>query len=140
MYAAADRKLRLIVSTMVEPNKVNALFARVMSLIPPDDLQAILLRHPLGQGPVDTDSIGRLVQQGFNKWKAFHDKYSAEHQKIRQLDPGLAAWEDIDEFLSEHADARPMSGFSEVHLPRMPPRLSTWITSPTAMWLGTSPA
>jgi hypothetical protein len=41
-----------------------------------------------------------------------HDKYSAEHQKIRQLDPGLAAWEDIDEFLGEHADAKPMSGFS----------------------------
>jgi hypothetical protein len=42
----------------------------------------------------------------------FHDKYSAEQKKIRHLDPGLAAWEDIDEFLSEHADAKPMSGFS----------------------------
>ena len=31
MYAAADRKLRLIASTMVEPDRVNALFARVMS-------------------------------------------------------------------------------------------------------------
>ena len=98
MYAAADRKLRLIAATMVEPDRVNALFARVMSLIPPDELQAILLRNPPGQAPVDVESIGQLVQRGFNKWKAFHDKYSAEHHKIRRLDPGLAAWEDIDEF------------------------------------------
>jgi len=111
MYAAADRKLRLIASTMVEPDRVNALVSRVMSLIPPDELQTILLRDAPGQAPVDVESIGRLVQQGFNKWKAFHEKYSAEQTKIRQLDPGLAAWEDIDEFLREHADVRPMPGF-----------------------------
>jgi superfamily II DNA or RNA helicase len=111
MYAAAERKLRLIASTMVEADRVDALFARVMSLIPPDDLQAILLQLPAGPGPVDAEGVGRLVQQGFNKWKAFHDKYSTEQKKLRQLDPGLAAWEDVDAFLAEHAGARPVSGF-----------------------------
>jgi superfamily II DNA or RNA helicase len=112
MYAAADRKLRLIASTMVESDRVNALFARVMSLIPPEELQTILLQNAPGQAPLDVDTVGRLVQQGFNKWKAFHDKYSAEHNKMRQLDPGLAAWEDLDQFLTEHADAKPVAGFS----------------------------
>jgi hypothetical protein len=52
------------------------------------------------------------VQEGFAKWKAFHDRYSAEHKKIQALDPGLAAWEDLDEFLAEHAGASPVAGFS----------------------------
>jgi hypothetical protein len=135
MYAVADRKLRLVAKTMVEPDRVNALFSRVMSLIPPEELQAILLRDAPGEAPVDVESIGRLVQEGFNKWKAFHDKYSAEHSKIRQLDPGLAAWEDIEEFLAEHAGAEPMSGFSvqqfaridgEVRMVNQPARVITF--------------
>jgi superfamily II DNA or RNA helicase len=112
MYAAAERKLRLIAATMVEPERAAALFARVMSLIPPDELQAILLRDSANLAPADVDSIGRLVQEGFSKWRKFHDKYSGEQRKIRQLDPGLAAWEDIDAFLGEYASAKPLSGFS----------------------------
>jgi superfamily II DNA or RNA helicase len=110
-YAAADRKLRLIASTLVERDRVDALFSRVMCLIPPEELQAILLRDAPGEAPVDTESIAALVQQGFNKWKAFFDKYSGEQKKIRALDPGLAAWEDVDLFLREHSTAQPMEGF-----------------------------
>jgi len=29
--------------------------------------------------------MGQLVQDGFNKWKAFHDKYSSEQKKIQAL-------------------------------------------------------
>ncbi len=111
MYAAANRKLRLIASTMVEPERVDALFARVMALIPPEDLQAILLRHTPGQEAVDVESIGHLVQAGFNKWRRFHETYSVEQRKIRDLDPGLASWDDVDEFLCEYAEARPLAGY-----------------------------
>jgi len=96
----------------VESDRVNALFARVMSLIPPEELQTILLQNAPGQAALDVETVGRLVQQGFNKWKAFHDKYSAEHNKMRQLDPGLAAWEDLDAFMTEHVDAKAMPGYS----------------------------
>jgi hypothetical protein len=110
-YAAADRKLRLIASTLVERDRADSLFSRVMCLIPPEELQAILLRDAPGDAPVDSDSIAALVQQGFNKWKAFFDKYSAEQKKIRALDPGLAAWEDVGRFLQEYSTAQPMSGY-----------------------------
>jgi superfamily II DNA or RNA helicase len=110
-YAAADRKLRLIASTLVEQDRVDSLFSRVMCLIPPEELQAILLRDAPGDAPVDGDSIAALVQQGFNKWKAFFDRYSAEQKKIRALDPGLAAWEDIGQFLQEYSNAQPMNGY-----------------------------
>ena len=52
------------------------------------------------------------MQDGFHKWKAFHDKYSSEQKKIQALNPGLAAWEDVYEFLCEYAGARPVDGYS----------------------------
>ena len=43
-YAVAASKLRMIAQAMVEPERIDSLFARVMSLIPPEELQALLLR------------------------------------------------------------------------------------------------
>lgn len=83
-----------------------------MSLIPPEELQEALLRHRDDDGGVDTEMIGRLVQDGFNKWKTFHDTYSSEQKKIQALNSGLAAWEDVYEFLCEYAGPRPVSGYS----------------------------
>jgi hypothetical protein len=83
-----------------------------MTLIPPEELQEALLRHRDGATGVDIAKIGQLVQDGFNKWKAFHEKYSSEQKKIQALSPGLAAWEDVYEFLCEYAGARPAQGYS----------------------------
>ena len=111
-YAVADQKLRMITRALVPPDRFDALFSRVMTLIPPEELQDVLLRHRDGGTGVDAEKIGQLVQDGFNKWKAFHDKYSSEQKKIEALNPGLAAWEDIYEFLCEYAGARPVDGYS----------------------------
>ncbi|MGE0446286.1 MAG: DEAD/DEAH box helicase [Vicinamibacterales bacterium] len=111
-YAAANQKLRVIVETLVEPDRVDALFARVMSLIPPEQLQNILLRDAPGGTPVDTEGIGQLVQAGFTKWKRFFETYSAEQRKIQAMNPGLAAWDDVDAFLAEYSDAMAVPGFA----------------------------
>lgn len=111
-YAAANQKLRVIAATMVEPDRVEALISRVMSLIPPEQLQNILLQDAPGGTPVDTEGIGQLVQAGFTKWKRFFETYSAEQRKIQALNPGLAAWEDVDSFLAEYSDAKPVPGFA----------------------------
>ena len=111
-YAVADQKLRMITKALVPPDRFDALFSRVMTLIPPEELQAVLLRRRDGETRVDAEKIGQLVQDGFNKWKAFHDKYSSEQKKIQALNPGFAAWEDVYEFLCEYAGARPVDGYS----------------------------
>ena len=102
----------MITRALVSPDRFDALFSRVMTLIPPEELQEALLRHRDGEGGVDVEKIGQLVQEGFVKWKAFHDKYSSEQKKIQGLNPGLAAWEDVHEFLCEYAGARPVDGYS----------------------------
>jgi superfamily II DNA or RNA helicase len=111
-YAVADQKLRMIAMALVPQDRFNALFSRVMTLIPPEELQEALLRRRDGGAGIDAEKIGQLVQDGFNKWKAFHDKYSSEQKKIQALNPGLAAWEDVHEFLCEYAGARPVEGYS----------------------------
>jgi hypothetical protein len=110
-YAVADQKLRMITKALVPQDRFDALFSRVMTLIPPEELQEALLRHRDGGTGVDAEKIGQLVHDGFNKWKAFHDKYSSEQKKIQGLNPGLAAWEDVYEFLCEYARARPVDGY-----------------------------
>ena len=80
-YAVADQKLRMIAKALVPPDRFDALFSRVMTLIPPEELQDVLLRRR-GESGVDVEKIAQLVQEGFNKWKAFHDKYSSEQKKI----------------------------------------------------------
>jgi hypothetical protein len=111
-YAVADQKLRMIARALVAPERFNALFSRVMSLIPPEELQEVLLRHREDESQIDSEKIGQLVQDGFSKWKAFHEKYSAEQKKIQTLNAGLAAWDDVYEFLCEYAGARPTDGYS----------------------------
>ncbi len=111
-YAVADQKLRRITGVLVSADRFDALFSRVMNLIPPEELQEALLRHRDSQAGVDVEKIGQLVQEGFAKWKAFHGKYSSEQKKIQGLDAGLAAWDDVYEFLCEYAGARPVDGYS----------------------------
>jgi superfamily II DNA or RNA helicase len=111
-YAVANEKLRHIMETLVARDRFEELFSRVMTLIPPEELQEALLRHRGENAGVDQEKISQLVQEGFNKWSDFHRRYSAEQKKIRGLDPGLAAWEDVHEFLCEFGGARPVTGFS----------------------------
>ena len=44
-YAVADQKLRMITKALVPRDRFDALFSRVMTLIPPEELQEALLRH-----------------------------------------------------------------------------------------------
>ena len=44
-YAVADQKLRMITKALVPKDQFDALFSRVMTLIPPEELQEALLRR-----------------------------------------------------------------------------------------------
>lgn len=112
MYAVARHKLQLI-ATQLDPDAFESLFSRVMSLVPPKELEAILGASP--PGPLDDHAsreIGNLVVQGFQTWSKFDERFRKQAEHIRSLAPGEATWADLREFLSRLGDGTPGQGAS----------------------------
>src|SRR5262249_59810892 len=57
-YRIARQKLKIIAATLVEPERFEAIFARVMCLVPPEELQTVLIRA--SQAPFDREEPARL--------------------------------------------------------------------------------
>ena len=111
-YRIARQKLEIIAKALVEPERFESTFARVMCLVPPEELQEVLIRGP--QAPFtgeDQERIAQMVRQGFRAWKEFHERFGEEQKAIRHQDPGLAAWDDIARLLRDHAKAKKAEGF-----------------------------
>ena len=111
-YRVARDRLALITSTLVEKEKFESVFSRVMCLLSQDDFTGLMISDfgsPLSGS--DRDRLSELVQQGFQKWKEFHDKYGQQQATIRMQDAGLATWEDVKFFLEELTGATHASGY-----------------------------
>ena len=111
-YRAAREKLRLIASTMVEPERFESLFSRVICLVPPEELQHLLIdgdRGPLSKQ--NEQQLAAMVQEGFEKWKSFDKRFAQQQRQIRQLDTGLARWTDVREYLVRYGKAKGEAGF-----------------------------
>lgn len=106
MYRIAREKLTKAVRHL-DPEQFESLFGRVMSLVPPKELEAVLgdSTSPLGEDPTASDEIGRLVTEGFRSWQAFDQAYRAQADAIRATEPGEATWADLGVFLVKHAGA-----------------------------------
>jgi superfamily II DNA or RNA helicase len=114
-YRVAREKLALITSTLVEQERFESVFSRVMCLLSQDDFTGVMINgfgSPLSGS--DQAKLADLVQQGFQKWKEFHDKYGKQQAEIRLQDSGLASWEDLAFFLEELAGAKPTSGYKRL--------------------------
>jgi len=118
-YAVAYEKLRNIARSLTKgQERFQELFARVMSLIPPAELQEIMAQAAVGPlSSHDCDRIAALVEAGYLNWRDFHDQFHAE-QTLRVPDPGLATWEDLGKFVRQYAKGKPVQGFSAFRLQR----------------------
>ena len=111
-YRVARDRLRLIASTMVDAERFESLFSRVICLLPPEELQDVLINGP--EGPLtdqDQENLGEMVRGGYDKWREFDAKYSQQQKMIRSQDPGLAAWRDVKAFLMFVGKAEEVAGF-----------------------------
>jgi superfamily II DNA or RNA helicase len=111
-YKIAREKLALITSTLVEKERFESVFSRVMCLLSQDEFTGLMVSNfgsPLNGS--DREKLAGLVQQGFQKWKDFHDKYGREQASIHMQDAGLATWEDVAFFLEESAGAKRTPGY-----------------------------
>jgi hypothetical protein len=106
MYRIARDKLALV-ARHLDPDQFETLFSRVMSLVPPKELEAILgdLSGPLAVGSPGAEEIGRLVNEGFHSWSRFDDAYRRQAELIRAANPGEAHWADLAALLVKYCGA-----------------------------------
>lgn len=106
MYRIAREKLKLI-AQQLDPEQFEQLFSRVMSLIPPKELENILgnVASFSGFNESTASEIGRLVKEGFLSWNSFDEEYRKRDEEIRAASPGEARWSDLSEFLIKNSDA-----------------------------------
>jgi hypothetical protein len=111
-YRIARNKLRLITATMVEKNRFESVFSRVMCLLPQDALQNLLLNAPAEPfDPQDEEMLSELIRQGFQDWKVFHDRFGSEQRALERQNPGLLTWGDVAFFLEELGGAQREEGY-----------------------------
>ena len=106
MYRIAREKLAMAVRHL-DPDQFETLFSRVMSLVPPKELENILgdAASPLASNLSATNEIGRLVTEGFKSWSAFDAMYRTQADAVRASNPGEATWNDLGAFLVKYANA-----------------------------------
>src|SRR4051812_13223936 len=84
-----------------------------MCLIPPEELQDIIIQRPLAPFTgEEQDQIANIVQQGFNRWSEFHQRFAKRQQEIRSLDHGLAEWKHLEQFLVQFGNASLLTGYN----------------------------
>jgi hypothetical protein len=96
MYTAARARLKQVAADMVAEEDFEMLFSRVMSLVPPEGLEDILANEPDEQ--LDP-KIGPLIDEGYRSWKEFDQQYRVAADEIKNIDPGLAKWKDLESFI-----------------------------------------
>lgn len=106
MYRVAREKLALI-SQHLGPDQFESLFSRVMSLVPPKELESVLSDVTSAAGLDDPaiQQIGRLVTEGFRSWSAFDGVYRKQADQIRATESGQASWADLGHFLVKYCGA-----------------------------------
>jgi superfamily II DNA or RNA helicase len=118
-YRIAREKLALITSTLVEKERFESVFSRVMSLLSQDEFTELMVSN-FGSpfSGLDSQKLSDLVQQGFQKWKDFHDKYGKQQATIRMQDAGLATWEDVAFFLEAVGGVKRTTGYKRQRFAR----------------------
>lgn len=112
-WSVARERLTAIAQTLVAPDRFETVFSRVMCLIPPEELQTVLINSPASPlADTEVQRLSSLVDSGFRDWQSFHDRYAANQRQIRELPGGLARWSQLRDFLMRYGGAEPADGIA----------------------------
>ncbi len=112
-WSVARERLTSIAHTLVAPDRFETVFSRVMCLIPPEELQTVLINSPAS--PLEDNEVQRLsslVDSGFRDWQSFHDRYAANQRQIREQPSGLARWHQLRDFLIRYGGSEAAVGIA----------------------------
>ncbi len=112
-WDVARERLRTVAQTLVGPDRFETVFSRVMCLIPPEELQKVLINSPVFQlTDDDVERLSSMIESGFREWQTFHDLYAANQREIREQPAGLAQWSHLRDFLVSHGGAEQAPGIA----------------------------
>jgi superfamily II DNA or RNA helicase len=110
-FRIAREKLKIITRTLVEPERFEAVFSRVMCLVSQDELQELMLNNSAAPfSDADQERLATMVQNGFHAWKRFHELFRDQQRSIAVQNPGLLKWADVSAFFEQYARAAPEPG------------------------------
>ena len=120
-YRIAREKLHRIVANLA-PTAFEALFGRVMSLVPPEELAgALSISQPWPPGGAVDARIAEIVGAGYRRWAQFTERFAENEARIRAIEPGAAQWRDLRSFLERTRGAEPGPAASRpVFVPNTP--------------------
>jgi Helicase conserved C-terminal domain len=111
-YRVARDRLAQIAHMLVDPEKFERLFSRVISLIPPEEFIGVIVHK--GEDGLSDDQekkLAEMVRLGYQSWSDFNRRFATQDHAIRELNPGLASWDDLRRFLVDHAGGVLVEGF-----------------------------
>lgn len=110
-WSVARERLSAVAHTVVAPDRFETVFSRVMCLIPPEELQTVLINSPASPlAEAEVQRLTSLVDSGFRDWQSFHDRYAENQRQIREQPAGLARWNHLRDFLMRYGNAELPSG------------------------------
>lgn len=110
-WRVARERLAVVARTLVASDRFETVFSRVMCLIPPEELQTVLINSPASPlGETEVQRLVSLVDSGFRDWQSFHDRYAENQRQIREQPAGLARWGHLRDFLIHYGNATLVSG------------------------------
>lgn len=110
-WNVARERLSAVAHTLVSPDRFETVFSRVMCLIPPEELQTVLINSPISPlADAEVQRLSVLVDSGFRDWQCFHDLYAENQRQIREQPAGLARWHHLRDFLVSYGSATLATG------------------------------
>ncbi|BDG02816.1 helicase-related protein [Anaeromyxobacter oryzae] len=96
----------------VDRDRFELLFSRTMSLIPLQELEALMAAD--GFGPLDPHEGARLdalVKEGFERWHTTDREFRAQQASLAALDRGPLDLGDLTAFVKDYVGASPAEGY-----------------------------
>lgn len=125
-WRVARERLNTIATTLVAADRFETVFSRVMCLIPPEELQTVLINSPVSPlADAEVQRLSSLVDSGFRNWQTFHDRYAANQREIREQPAGLARWSHLRDFLIRFGGAEPAIGIAKTRFVQREGRVQT---------------
>jgi superfamily II DNA or RNA helicase len=101
------------IASDLDQDRVEVLFSRTMSLIPLDELAALMAGENFGPlTPADEERIDRLITEGYRDWTARDKEFRAKTEQLRGVDRGVVSERAYRDFLIGALSAKPLSGWS----------------------------